>query len=153
MSSSPAPNVVVVLAAIIERDGSLLVTRRLQGTHLAGLWEFPGGKCEPGESHEACLRRELEEELGIEAVVGEEIYSTEHAYPERTIRLHFRLCAAAADPVPRLGQEMRWMTRAELDPADFPPADAELIGRLRSEHLANRRRAPRVTRSAPTHGS
>ena len=79
-----------MLAAVIERDGRFLVTRRLEGTHLAGLWEFPGGKCEPGETHEACLARELMEELGVVATIGDEILVTEHAYPERTVRLHFR---------------------------------------------------------------
>ena len=123
--------VIVVLAGIIERDSCLLVTRRLKGTHLAGLWEFPGGKCEPGESHEACLQRELAEELGLEAVVGDEVYSTEHAYPERTVRLHFRQCTIDQQPQPLLGQEIRWMRRAELNPEEFPPADAELIEKLK----------------------
>jgi 8-oxo-dGTP diphosphatase len=123
--------VIVVLAAIIERDGAVLVTRRLKGTHLAGLWEFPGGKCEPNETHEECLRRELDEELGIEAMIGREIYTTEHTYPERTVRLHFRECGIVAEPVARLGQAMQWMRRESLNPSEFPPADAELIEILR----------------------
>ena len=61
---------IVVLAAVIERDGRLLVTRRLEGTHLSGYWEFPGGKCEPGEAHESCLEREILEELDVIAEVG-----------------------------------------------------------------------------------
>jgi len=80
----------VVLAAVIEREGRLLVTQRLQDTHLADYWEFPGGKCEPGETHEACLARELREELDAGADIGPEILATEYAYPERTVRLHFR---------------------------------------------------------------
>jgi mutator protein MutT len=83
---------IVVLAAVVERDGRYLVTRRLENTHLAGFWEFPGGKCDPGETHEGCLRRELLEELGVESEIGDEILTTEHTYPERTVRLHFRQC-------------------------------------------------------------
>ena len=128
MTSDARP--IVVMAAIIERDGRFLLTRRLSGTHLSGLWEFPGGKCEPGETREACLQRELQEELGVHAVIGPEVLSTEHAYPDRTVRLHFRRCTTRDEPVPLLGQEMRWATRVDLLTLEFPPADAELIQRL-----------------------
>lgn len=122
---------VVVLAAIVEDDtGRLLVTRRVEGTHLAGLWEFPGGKCEPGESHETCLTRELAEELGVTSTVNAEVLTTEHAYPDRVIRLHFRRCHIGGTPQPRLGQDIRWVTRAELASLEFPPADRELIALL-----------------------
>jgi mutator protein MutT len=130
--TTPARRVIVVLAAIVERDGRLLVTRRLTGTHLAGLWEFPGGKCEPGETHEACLARELMEELGVASTIGTEILATEHDYTDRTVRLHFRRCAIDDEPRPMLGQEIRWVTRAELPSLEFPPADAELIELLRA---------------------
>lgn len=123
-----ATRVIVVLAAIVEReDGRLLVTRRLDGTHLAGLWEFPGGKCEPGESHEACLERELREELDVASTVGEELLSTEHDYTDRIVRLHFRWCRITGAPRPMLGQEIRWVDRRELSTLEFPPADRELI--------------------------
>ena len=121
---------VIVLAAVIERDGRILVTRRLRDTHLAGLWEFPGGKCDPGESHEACLQRELIEELGVSARVGDEILVTEHAYPERTVRLHFRRCEIDGEPQPLLGQEMQWVARTDLRTLEFPEADARLIAIL-----------------------
>lgn len=128
---TPGGRVIVVLAAIIESDdGQLLVTRRLDGTHLAGMWEFPGGKCEPGESHEACLARELREELGVEGTVGSELLSTEHAYTDRVIRLHFRLCRIYGEPIAMLGQEIRWVRRAELHDLEFPPADREVIALL-----------------------
>ncbi|TAK16692.1 MAG: (deoxy)nucleoside triphosphate pyrophosphohydrolase [Acidobacteria bacterium] len=122
---------IVVLAGVIERDDAFLLTRRLKGTHLAGTWEFPGGKCEPDETHEACLARELEEELGVAASVGDEIFSVTHAYPERTVELHFRRCALAGTPRPLLGQEMRWVRRDELASLQFPEADRELIEKLR----------------------
>jgi 8-oxo-dGTP diphosphatase len=118
---------VIVQAAIIERDGRFLLTRRLRGTHLAGLWEFPGGKCEPGESAEACLVRELAEELGVTARVGELVLDTVHAYPERTVHLFFRRCDIAGEPAARLNQEMRWTSREELGRLEFPEADRELI--------------------------
>ena len=123
---------IVVLAAVIEQNDAFLLTRRLKGTHLAGTWEFPGGKCEPGETHEACLRRELEEELGVGARVGEEIFAITHTYPERTVELHFRRCALVDAPRPVLGQEMRWVRRDELASLEFPEADRELIEKLRS---------------------
>ena len=121
---------IVVLAAIVERDGRYLLTRRLKGTHLEGLWEFPGGKCAPGETHEACLARELREELGVESTVGEEILTTEHTYPERTVRLHFRACTIEGEPRSMLGQDIRWVPRTDLPSLDFPPADAALISLL-----------------------
>jgi mutator protein MutT len=123
----PFDGVVVVAAAIVERDGRFLLTRRLQGTHLAGAWEFPGGKCEPGESLEACLARELIEELAVECAVGRSILVTRHAYEERTVELHFFAATLSGDPVPQLGQEMRWASRADLGTLSFPEADRELI--------------------------
>ena len=125
MAGDQAP--LVVLAAVIERDGRILVTRRIAGTHLSGLWEFPGGKCEAGESHEACLGRELLEELGVRADIGNELLTVEHAYPTRTVRLHFRTCEIHGEPQALLGQEMRWVRRAELGALQFPEADRELI--------------------------
>jgi mutator protein MutT len=122
------------MAAVIERGGRFLVTRRLEGTHLPGYWEFPGGKCNPGETHEACLARELREELGIDARIGAEIVAIEHAYPERTVRLHFYRCEIAGDPRPLLNQEMRWVSRDEMRTLAFPEADRKLIELLtRSE--------------------
>jgi mutator protein MutT len=118
---------VVVAAAVVERHGAYLTTRRLRGTHLEGFWEFPGGKCEPGESHAACLRREMREELGCEALVGEKLLTATHADAERTIVLHFFRCQISREPRPLLGQEIRWTLREDLRVSDFPPADGELI--------------------------
>src|SRR5262245_9428214 len=123
----------VVTAAIIERGGSFLVTRRQAGVHLEGHWEFPGGKCEPGESLAGCLARELREELAVDASVGEEVLSTVHDYGGRRVELHFLECRLNGEPAPQQGQEMRWIPRAELSALQFPPADAELI-RLLSAH-------------------
>jgi 8-oxo-dGTP diphosphatase len=121
---------IVVTAAVIEREGRLLVTRRQKGTHLEGHWEFPGGKCEPGETHAACLARELREELGVAVTVFEELLATTHEYDDRTIELHFLRCETGGEPSPQMGQDMRWATRAELAWLTFAPADRELIGVL-----------------------
>jgi len=121
---------IVVTAAVIERDGAFLVTRRQRGVHLEGYWEFPGGKCEAGESLADCLRRELREELDTDAMVGEEILAVTHDYPERSVELHFLSCRLLAEPRPLLGQDMQWVARADLPSLQFPPADDELIARL-----------------------
>lgn len=120
----------VVTAAVVERDGAFLVTRRLKGTHLAGTWEFPGGKCEPGEPLEAGLWREIREELGARCAVGREIFTVTHDYHDRRVELHFYSCTLLDDPVPLLGQEMRWVPRNQLTELHFPPADDELIRKL-----------------------
>ena len=121
---------IVVTAAVIRRGDRYLVTRRQKGVHLEGLWEFPGGKCDPGESLAACLQRELQEELGAAAAIGEEVLAVTHDYPERSVELHFLACELLEEPAPLLGQEMRWVPRLELRSLQFPPADDELIALL-----------------------
>jgi mutator protein MutT len=118
---------VVVTAAVIEHEDRFLVTRRQPGVHLAGYWEFPGGKCASGEALNACIARELAEELNVHAIVGGEVLATAFAYEGRTVELHFLRCAIEGEPVPQQGQELRWVTADELRELDFPPADAELI--------------------------
>ncbi len=122
---------IVVVAAVIEANHRFLVTRRQPGVHLAGLWEFPGGKIDPDEPHADALRRELKEELDVDIAVGEPLYTTVHAYDDRTVELHFYRCALKGEPRPLMGQEMRWVPRDELGQLGFPPADAELIEMLR----------------------
>jgi len=122
----------IVAAAVVERNGAFLVTRRLHGTHLAGTWEFPGGKCEDGESLKACLWREIREELGVHSLVGDELFRTTHDYPDRSIELHFFATTVDGEPVPQLGQQMQWVPREQLSDLEFPPADAALIRRLMS---------------------
>jgi len=97
---------------------------------MGGFWEFPGGKCEPGEPAEACLARELLEELGVSATVHEEIYRTTYTYGDRVLDLRFFRCDLATEPRPLLGQDVRWVPRHELTTLAFPPADAELVARL-----------------------
>jgi mutator protein MutT len=118
---------IIVVAAVIERDNSFLLTLRPSGTHLEGHWEFPGGKCYPSETHAEALRRELYEELDIVANVGPLLHSITHRYPEKTVALHFYQCDYEGEPKPMLGQEMRWVARADLKTLPFPEADADLI--------------------------
>ena len=135
---------VIVTAAVIERDGRFLVTRRPRGSHLEGCWEFAGGKCLAGEPLDACLVREIAEELGVSVVVGPEIYTVTHAYDDRVVELHFFACALRGEPRPLLGQDMQWVERERLSALEFPPADAELIARLM------RREATRTATGSPS---
>lgn len=123
---------IVVVAAVIERDGRYLLTLRPEGTHLAHHWEFPGGKCQPHETHAEALRRELHEELDIVADVGALVHSVIHSYPERTVELHFYACSYQGEPKGMIGQQVRWVARDALAALPFPEADAALIAVLAS---------------------
>jgi len=125
--AEPDPPRIVVAAAVIEHDGTFLLTRRLRGVHLEGCWEFPGGKCDDGEAHAACLQREIVEELDAPVRVGREVFTISHSYPDRVVELHFFACELLGEARPVLGQEMRWVRREELASLEFPPADEELI--------------------------
>ena len=124
------PDPVEVVAAVVERAGRYLITRRLEGTHLAGLWEFPGGKVLPGEKPEDALRRELKEELGVDPAVGELIETVDWTYPEKTVRILFFRCAVQGEPCPQERQEMLWVEAGELPTYRFPAADFRLVERL-----------------------
>jgi 8-oxo-dGTP diphosphatase len=124
--------IVEVVAAVIRKDGKILITQRPDDVHLARLWEFPGGKVEAGESLESALQREIREELDIHIVVEDEFYSVEHAYPEKSVRLHFFNCGIKeGEPVALGVSDLRWVSPGELVQFDFPPADAQLIEKLR----------------------
>ena len=101
----------IVAAGIVVERGNILLSRRKKGTHLAGRWEFPGGKVEPGEDPRAALRRELEEELGILVEVGEIADVTVHRYDDA---------------------EVKWAGVEALDPAEFPPADVAVLTKVRA---------------------
>ena len=126
---------IVVVAAVIEQDGRFLVARRLSGTHLAGYWEFPGGKVHEGETQDSALRREISEELDARISNARRIFHTAHTYPERVVELHFYRGDLTGEPRAMLGQELRWITREEFAALDFPPADAELVQGLMNATL------------------
>jgi 8-oxo-dGTP diphosphatase len=120
-----------VVAAVIEREGRILLARRRSGSHLAGLWEFPGGKRQAGETPEAALVREIREELDAAVTVGELLEDVQWAYPEKTVTLRFFRCALEGEPRAAEGQELAWVAPADLGRYDFPPADRALVARLR----------------------
>lgn len=132
MDSLPSASVVEVAIALIWRQGCLLITRRLKDAHLGGLWEFPGGKCQPGESPETCAEREVLEEVGVGCHATGRRTAIEFTYPERTVRLHPIDCDyQGGGPRPIQVSEWAWVRPADLDNYEFPPANAGLIRALK----------------------
>jgi A/G-specific adenine glycosylase len=122
-----------VAAALVFRQGKVLITRRPADAHLGGLWEFPGGKRKPDETFEQCLARELQEELGVKISVGELFETVSHSYAEKTVRLKFFVCRLpGGEPQPLGCAAIRWIGKAELDDFEFPAADARLLKKLRA---------------------
>ena len=122
---------IAVTAGVIERDGQVLIARRGPGDPLAGKWEFPGGKIEPGETPEQCLVRELCEELGIETRVGERVAVSVHDYGRGAIELHaYRVRILAGEPEPHEHEALAWAPLAELERYDFAAADLPIVQRL-----------------------
>jgi 8-oxo-dGTP diphosphatase len=121
-----------VAAGLVFHDGKLLITQRPPGSHLEGLWEFPGGKREPDESFEQCLRRELKEELCIEVEIHELVDSITHEYPEKSVTLNFYRCTWKANEPQALGcPDLRWVTPEQLSSYEFPAADFKLLDLLK----------------------
>ncbi len=139
---------VVVSAAVLIEQGRVLLSQRQSGTHLAGAWEFPGGKVEAGEDPRDALRRELREELGIEARVGEIVDVTFHRYEDEdkgapgggkaVLLLFFEAEREPGSPEPRALEvaAVRWSGGDELDEKEFPPADVAVLGKVRGRLAA-----------------
>jgi mutator protein MutT len=140
MSSGPTKNLklktkncIEVSAALIFRDGQLLITQRHAKSHLGGLWEFPGGKLEAGETYEQSLVREIREELGVEIAVGELFEEVVHAYPEKSVRLKFFICRlVSGEPQPLDCAAVKWLKLTELAEFEFPAADLRLLEKLKT---------------------
>ena len=126
---------VLVVAALIERGGEVLVARRKEEGERAGLWEFPGGKVEPGEGERAALARELREELGVRVQVGELYARLEHIYPDLQVELALYRARLheQEDPRPLTAQELRWVQRRELPGLPFCEADVPLLIQVAEE--------------------
>ncbi len=123
--------IVDVAIGIIVNGAKLLICRRRQSGPLSGYWEFPGGKCEPGEAPRECLARELREELGTTAAISYAFDTIEHAYPAVHVRLHPFLCVHdGSEPQPLACDELRWIPVAELGDYQFPEANSVLIGQI-----------------------
>lgn len=131
----PAVKRIEVVAGLIFREGRVFAARRGPGGEAGGLWEFPGGKIEPGETQEAALARELREELGVEADIGAFFMTVCHAYASFDLTMHCYLASLdqAAGESLRLTEhlEARWLALAELDDVDWAPADRPVVDRLR----------------------
>lgn len=131
-----ARTVVEVVCALLEdNQGRLLVARRPPGKHLAGLWEFPGGKTEPGETPQAALRRELREELGCEAEPGPALAPVTHAYATVTVKLMPYLARLAPDSPPPVAREhdaLAWVGPEEIGALAMPEADAPIVAEWRT---------------------
>ena len=123
-----------VTAAIIRENGRILATQRHDHDSTGGKWEFPGGKIEQGETPEACLRRELHEELGVDAEIGELFMETTHAYPTKTVELLVYHAAIRAGTIAlHAHQACRWMTMNELDQLDWLAADWPIVAKIQLE--------------------
>lgn len=121
----------VVAGLVSDNAGRILIAKRPDNAHQGGLWEFPGGKCEPGEEPRQALARELREELGI--VVGEcsPYWQEAHDYPDKSVLLDFwRVTSFSGDPAGMEGQQVRWVARPELSQYDFPAGNRTVVARL-----------------------
>ena len=117
-----------VAAALIEKEGRYLIARRKEGVHLSGLWEFPGGKCEAGESFESCVQREVLEELGIEITPPHYFMTHNYEYPEKKVELRFFSCHIRQGEPKAWGcAEYCWVRPNELNQYTFPPADTPVL--------------------------
>jgi 8-oxo-dGTP diphosphatase len=120
-----------VVGAMIEQDGRYLITQRSPRATLPLLWEFPGGRVEPGETDQAALARELHEEMGIAVAVGDRAIHVEHAYESYDIDFCVYRCRLLSGPVRNLRVHAhRWVLPEELDRYEFPPADEKSIAKL-----------------------
>ncbi|HEY5958426.1 MAG TPA: (deoxy)nucleoside triphosphate pyrophosphohydrolase [Polyangiaceae bacterium] len=127
MSASP----IRVVAAVIERDGSYLITQRRPGAVLPLLWEFPGGRVEPEEADAAALTREVRHRLGVDVVPGELISYVSHAYERYSVELHLYACRlVGGEPVARNVNDFRWVRSNEFDSYQFTPADEASMTQL-----------------------
>jgi mutator protein MutT len=129
VNSASAP--VLVAAAVIVRGGSVLLSQRSEGTHLAGAWEFPGGKIEPGESPAEAVGREIREELGIGLEGIEPFRFAYHQYADARVLLLTFLCRPVGDP-DRASIRWKWVPFEELDPASMPEADRAIVESLKT---------------------
>ena len=130
-----AGNPVKVAAGLVFKNDELLISKRPECVHLGGLWEFPGGKLEIGETYEDCVIREIYEELGIEVKVDYIFEEVLHQYSEITVFIKFFICNLQRG-VPKKIQcsDFMWVKRNDLGLYDFPSADIKIISRLRNDN-------------------
>ena len=122
---------ILVTAGIIIRGQEILICQRHRSDPYGLQWEFPGGKVKDGEALETAIRRELREELGIEATIGEEVYRLRHRYPDRYVEvIFFRVDSYQGSVINRVFESIEWVPRQDLAGYNFLEADRELVGRI-----------------------
>ncbi len=135
----------IVVAAVIEHDGKLLVCQRRRGDAFELLWEFPGGKVKQGESAKEALQRELQEELGMTSEIGEELFRTQHRYAELSepIELIFFAAKVGSSALQNLAFErMEWHAAESLPELDFLPPDREFVNKLARNEISATHKSP-----------
>lgn len=134
VGSSRERKTVAVVAAVVEQEGKYLITQRRPTAVLPLLWEFPGGRCEDGESHADAVQRELIERLGVEVEVGQLISYVSHPYEHYTVDLYLYECKLHSPTLsPRAVNDFRWVTSDEFDNFEFTPADEASMSKLLGE--------------------
>lgn len=130
---APLPHKLIGVAVVWNDEGQILIDRRPQQGLLGGLWEFPGGKIEPGETVEECIRRELQEELAIDIEVGDRLMTIDHTYTHFRVTLNVFHCRhTAGDPQPLECDEIRWVEVSELEQFPFPKANSQIIDAIKA---------------------
>ena len=127
----PLPFQVIGVGVVLNAAGEVLIDQRLEEGLLGGMWEFPGGKQEQGETIETCIARELKEELGIAVTVGAELITVDHAYSHKKLRFVVHLCDwVSGEPQPLASQQVRWVCPDDLGNYAFPAANTKIIQSL-----------------------
>jgi len=133
---------IFVVVGILFREGRVLLTRRPEGVHVGGYWEFPGGKRDPGETEAEACARELREELGVEVAVDSCLHRERFDYPERVVELAFYRCRLViGEPRPLSATDLRWCLPTEIEPDDMPPANLAILKRLTGGEISGPYRA------------
>lgn len=131
--STPLPHKQIGVAVIRNRQGKILIDRRLNQGEMAGLWEFPGGKVEPQETVRECIKREIKEELDIEIKVGDRLVTIAHTYDKFKVTLFVHECEhLSGEPRPIECQEVRWVNAVEMERYEFPQANSQIINILQT---------------------
>ena len=138
------PTLLVVAAALYHRDGRILIAERPAGKHMAGRWEFPGGKIAPGESEQDALTRELEEELGVEVTVSRPLMRLKHSYDDRDVELSLWIVEGfRGEPQGLDGQRLKWVRPEQLVEEDILEADLPFVKALR-DRACTMQESPRI---------
>ena len=136
LTSPSLPHKQIGVAVINNQQGQILIDRRKQLADMGGLWEFPGGKIEPGETVEECIQREIKEELDIEIAVGDRLTTIIHSYETFKVTLHIHDCQyVSGKPQPIECEEILWIEPSEIDRYQFPPANIQIVNLIQQRGI------------------